>query len=76
MFKKQLTDLSRWDMSKETLRVSHFFCFVYIQRDLAWYAEFLLELDLKILLRKTGTRLIFKIILLFLHIDPEPEQQG
>jgi hypothetical protein len=37
---------------------------------LAWYAEFLLEVDLKILLRKTGARLIFKIALISLHIDP------
>jgi hypothetical protein len=37
---------------------------------LAWYAEFLLEIDLKILLRKTGARLIFKIALISLHIDP------
>jgi hypothetical protein len=37
---------------------------------LAWYAEFLLEIDLKILLRKTGARLSFKIALLSLHVDP------
>jgi hypothetical protein len=37
---------------------------------LAWYAEFLLEIDLKILLRKTGARLIFKIALISLHFDP------
>ena len=37
---------------------------------LAWYAEFLLEIDLKILLRKTGTRLNLKITLISLHIDP------
>jgi hypothetical protein len=36
----------------------------------AWYAEFLLEMDLKILLRKTGARLNFKIALISLHIDP------
>jgi hypothetical protein len=39
-------------------------------RHLAWYAEFLLEIDLKILLRKTGARLIFKIAIKSLHIDP------
>jgi hypothetical protein len=39
-------------------------------RHLAWYAELLLEIDLKILLRKTGARLIFKITLISLHIDP------
>jgi hypothetical protein len=37
---------------------------------LAWYAEFLYEIDLKILLRKTGARLIFKIALISLNIDP------
>jgi hypothetical protein len=37
---------------------------------LVWYAEFLLEIDLKILLRKTGARLNFKIALTSLHIDP------
>jgi hypothetical protein len=36
----------------------------------AWYAEFLLEVILKILLRKTGVRLNFKIALISLHIDP------
>jgi hypothetical protein len=30
----------------------------------------LLEIDLKILLRKTGARLNFKIALISLHIDP------
>jgi hypothetical protein len=30
----------------------------------------LLEIDLKILLRKKGARLNFKITLVFLHIDP------
>jgi hypothetical protein len=35
----------------------------------AWYAEFLSEIDLKNLLRKTGARLIFKIALVSLHID-------
>jgi hypothetical protein len=42
-----------------------------IYRDQAWYAELMLEIDLKILLRKTGARLIFKIALISLHIDPE-----
>jgi hypothetical protein len=37
---------------------------------LAWYAEFLLEIDLKILLTKTGARLNFKITLISLHINP------
>jgi hypothetical protein len=36
----------------------------------AWYAEFLLEINLKILLRKTEARLIFKITLISLHIEP------
>jgi hypothetical protein len=36
---------------------------------LAWYTEFLLEINLKILLRKTRTRIIFKIELISLHID-------
>jgi hypothetical protein len=36
----------------------------------AWFAEFLLEINLKILLRKTGARLNFRIALLSLHIDP------
>jgi hypothetical protein len=39
-------------------------------RHLAWYAELLLEMNLKILLRKTGARLNFKIALKSLHIDP------
>jgi hypothetical protein len=39
-------------------------------RDQAWYAEFLLEIDLKILMRKTGARLILKIELKSLHINP------
>jgi hypothetical protein len=43
----------------------------YLGTALAWYAEFLLEIDLKILLRKIGARLIFKIALISLHIDPE-----
>jgi hypothetical protein len=30
---------------------------------LAWYEEYMLEMDLKILNRKTGARLIFKIAL-------------
>jgi hypothetical protein len=34
------------------------------------YVEFLLEIDFKILLRKTGTRLNLKIELISLHIDP------
>jgi hypothetical protein len=37
----------------------------------AWYAEFLLEIYLKILLIKTGARLNFKIALISLHIDPD-----
>jgi hypothetical protein len=40
---------------------------------LAWYAKFLLEISLKILLRKTGARLNFKIALISLHIDPEAD---
>jgi hypothetical protein len=39
-------------------------------RDQAWYAEFVLEINLKILLTKTGARLNFKIALISLHIDP------
>jgi hypothetical protein len=35
----------------------------------ALYAECLLELNLKILLRKTGPRLNFKTALIFMHID-------
>jgi hypothetical protein len=35
-----------------------------------WYSIILLEIDLKILLRKTGARLNFKIALISLHIDP------
>jgi hypothetical protein len=38
--------------------------------ELAWYAEFFLEINLKILLRKTGARLNFKIALISLHIHP------
>jgi hypothetical protein len=41
--------------------------------DLAWYAEFLLEIDLKILLRKTGARLNMKIKHLSLHISLGPQ---
>jgi hypothetical protein len=37
-----------------------------------WFAEFLLKMDLKILLRKTGARSNFKIALVSLHIDPGP----
>jgi hypothetical protein len=37
----------------------------------AWYAEFLLEIDLKILLRKTGARLNLKTELIFVHIEPD-----
>jgi hypothetical protein len=39
--------------------------------ELAWYAEFLLEIDLKILIIKTGARLNFKIALTSLHIWPD-----
>jgi hypothetical protein len=39
-------------------------------KDQAWYAEFLIEINLKILLRKTGERLIFKIAFMSLHIAP------
>jgi hypothetical protein len=39
-------------------------------KKLARYAEFLLEIDLQILLRKTGVRLILKIKHISLHIDP------
>jgi hypothetical protein len=42
---------------------------------LAWCAEFLLETDLQILLRKTGTRLNLKIVLISLHIDPGPDHE-
>jgi hypothetical protein len=41
--------------------------FLLVLEDQAWYAEFLLEIDLKILLR---ARLIFKIALMSLQIDP------
>jgi hypothetical protein len=37
-----------------------------------WYAEFLLEIDLKFLLRNTGERLNFKIAVISLHIDQDP----
>jgi hypothetical protein len=37
----------------------------------AWYAEFLLEINFKILLRKTRARLNFKIALISLHIDAD-----
>jgi hypothetical protein len=39
---------------------------------LCWYAGFLLEIDLKILIRKTGARLNLKIKLISLHFDPGP----
>jgi hypothetical protein len=39
---------------------------------LVWYPEFLLEIDLIILLRKTGTGLNLKFIQISLHIDPGP----
>jgi hypothetical protein len=39
-------------------------------RKLACYAEFLLDINLKILLRKTGVRLNLKIELVYLNIDP------
>jgi hypothetical protein len=41
-------------------------------QNLARYAEFLLEINLKILLRKTGPRLNLKFTLKSLHIHPEP----
>jgi hypothetical protein len=44
-------------------------------RDQAWNAELLLEMELKILLRKTGARLILKIALMFLHFDPDSASQ-
>jgi hypothetical protein len=47
--------------------------FTWLQKrfgDLGSYTEFLLEINLKILLRKPGARLIFKIALIYLHIDP------
>ena len=34
-----------------------------------WYAEFLLEIDLKKILRKIGTILNLKITLISLHVD-------
>ncbi len=46
-------------------------CYSWMIGGQASYAEFLLEIDLKILLRKTGARLNFKIELISLHIDPE-----
>jgi hypothetical protein len=42
----------------------------------AWYAEFLLEIDLNILLRKTGARLNFKMALISLHIHPGHKSNG
>jgi hypothetical protein len=48
---------------------------IWTIQHLAWYAEFLLKMDLKILLRKTGGRLIFKIALISLHIDPDAQFQ-
>jgi hypothetical protein len=36
---------------------------------LAWHAEFFLEIDLKILLEKTGARSNFKIGLISLHTE-------
>jgi hypothetical protein len=41
-------------------------------RHQAWYAEFLLEIDLKYSLIKTGARLNLKIKLISLHIGPDP----
>jgi hypothetical protein len=38
--------------------------------DQAWYAEFLLEIDLKILLRKTEARLNLRIAPISFHFDP------
>jgi hypothetical protein len=35
----------------------------------------LLEIDLKILLRKTGTRLNCKLALISMHIDPDPTKE-
>jgi hypothetical protein len=40
----------------------------------SWYAEFLREIDLKILLRKTVARLNFKITLMSLQIDPDANE--
>ena len=36
-----------------------------------WYAEFLLRIDLQILLEKTRARLNLKIMLKSLHTDPD-----
>jgi hypothetical protein len=44
--------------------------------DQAWYVEFLLEIDLKNLLGKTGVRLILKTELIFLNIDPGVNQKS
>jgi hypothetical protein len=40
-----------------------------MKEGLVWYAEFLLEINLKILLINTGARLIFKIALISQHVD-------
>jgi hypothetical protein len=47
----------------------------YLAPAQAWYAEFLLEINLKILLGKTGGRLNFKITLISLHIYPGSDKQ-
>jgi hypothetical protein len=43
--------------------------FIQTKMEAAWYAEFLLEINGKILLRKTAVRLKFNITLINLHID-------
>ncbi len=46
------------------------YLFLSKSQDLAWCAEFLHEIHLKILLRKTGARLNYKIALIPQYIDP------
>jgi hypothetical protein len=65
-FKKNKTDKPLCSKQSPLVELAQF-----SKGDLAWYAEFLLEIDLKILLRKTGARLNLKLRLISLHIDPE-----
>ncbi len=42
-----------------------------VNLDPGFWPEFLLEMDLEILLRKKGARLILKILHIYPHIDPD-----
>jgi hypothetical protein len=59
-----------WQFPMKTMLLRKLQQKILVNLALAWYAEFLIEIDLKILLRKTRGRLILKIALISLHVDP------